>query len=626
MNIGNHVKKTTAIVAVTKKGVALGSRLQQLLADSHLYVPLKYSTAEIKDEHRYTSPVKDVVNEIFDRYRYLVLIMATGIAVRAVAPVIKDKRTDPGVVVIDDSGSSCISLLSGHLGGANELAEKIASMINAHPVITTASDINKTISADMLGSDFGWILEENEYINAVSSALVNGESVGIFQEAGERNWRDETEESPDNIHIFESIDELAHAGPQAAILITDRVLDDKYLKALPVYSIIYRPKSLVIGIGCNRGTTCAEIEAAVCSIFQTYGLSVKSIRNISTITIKKNETGILEFAEKYGLPVEYFGKEVLCKIEFPSSPSETVLKYTGTPSVCESAAIISSGSSSLIVPKTSHNRKVTIAIARLDFNTIKKRNRLFLVGIGPGSPDQMTFKAREAIESSDTIVGYNAYIDLIRPLINGKEVITTGMGAEVKRVKTAIDLALSGKTVSLVSSGDSGIYGMAGLAGEILHTGDINNIDIQVIPGVPVLAAGAALLGAPLNGDFAAISLSDYLVTWQEIAQRLRLVAQSGLVLVIYNPVSKKRQLQFVEAIEIIRRFRGPDTSTGIVQNAYRNMQKVIITDVQHILEHTIDMNTIIFIGTSHTFVREGWMVTPRGYAGKYDLVIESQK
>jgi precorrin-3B C17-methyltransferase len=509
-----------AIVAITERGVALGQRLKGLLPASHLYLPAKFALGRKPGEHTFSSPLREVVvREVFSRYRHLVLIMAVGIAVRLVATELRDKRKDPGVVVVDDAGSFSVSLLSGHEGGANELARRVASLLGAQAVVTTASEVSEVVA--------------------------------------------------------------------------------------------YHPKNLVIGIGCNRGTRVFEIEKAVSQVFSEYGLSLDSIRNIATIDIKRNEPGLLKFARKYRLPVEYFDKEALSKAKF-SHPSPLVLRHVGTPAVCESAALLSSGSHSLIVPKVSFKRAVTIAVARSAV-----RGKLFLVGIGPGSPEHLTFKAREAISQSEVVVGYKSYIKLIEPYLGQKEVIATGMGEEVERVKTAINLAKEGKSVSLVSSGDTGIYGMAGLVGEIPGHKDI---DIEVIPGVPLLVASASLLGAPISGDFVSISLSDYLVPWEEITQRLELAAQGDFVIVLYNPRSQRRQRQLAEARKIILKYRPPSTTVGIATNAYRREQEIVVTDLEHMLDCEIGMNTTIIVGNSDTFNLDGWMVTPRGYQKKYDL------
>lgn len=529
MNNDSPTKEKTAIVAITRKGVALGQRLRGLLPGSHLYLPEKYAPEPKVDEHPFPTPAKEMVREVFRSYRHLVLIMATGIAVRLIAPELRDKHQDPGVVVVDDAGSFSLSLLSGHEGGANELARKVASLLGAQPVVTTASEVNE--------------------------------------------------------------------------------------------KVLYPPRSLVLGIGCNRGTRADEIEPAVTRLFSEHGLSMKSLRNIATIDIKRNEPGLLEFAGKYGLPIEYFEKEALSRVKAPSGPSEMVLKHMGTPAVCESAALLSSGNDSLVIPKVSFKRTVTLAVARLDSSGDKKpRGKLCLVGIGPGHPEHMTLKAREAVHDSEVVVGYQTYIDLIKPLLVQQEVVTTGMGAEAERVKTAIGLARSGRVVSLVSSGDTGIYGMAGLVGEMLREQTGDDIDIEVIPGVPLLAASAALLGSPISGDFASISLSDYLVPWPEITRRLGLAAQGNFVIVLYNPRSKKRQHQLTEAREIILQYRSPSTPVGIVTNAYRPEPEVIITDLEHMLDYKIGMKTTIIIGNATTFTFDDWMVTPRGYRMKYNL------
>ncbi len=619
MNVDSSGKEYLAIVAITRQGAALGQRLRRLLSGSHLYMPKELAIEPRPFEYPFSSPVKKAVREIFRQYRYLVLIMAVGIAVRMVAPEIRDKRKDPGVVVVDDAGSFCVSLLSGHIGGANELTRKIASRLGAHPVITTASEVNETISVDLLGHEFGWELEDDAGVKAASAALVNGEPVGIYQDAGERSWWPETRPLPDNVRIFTSIEALKQSSSRAALIITDRILEEEPA-SLPTLTVIYRPKSLVVGIGCNRGTQCAEIDEAVSRVFSENGLSTKSIRNIATITLKKNEAGLLDFARKYRLPVEYFDKETLSKAKFPSGPSAVVLKHVGTPAVCESAALLSSGSRSLVVPKVSFNRKVTVAVAPYFNGERKQRGKLSLVGIGPGNPEHMTFQARDAIARSEVVVGYETYINLIEPFLGQKEVIATGMGAEVERVKTAISLAEQGRQVSLVSSGDTGIYGMAGLLGEILREQPGYDLDIEVIPGVPLLVASAALLGAPVSGDFASISLSDYLVSWEEISRRIKLAAQADFVIIIYNPRSQRRRHQLTEARETLLQYRSPSTPVGIVTSAYRQEQKVVVTDLEHMLDHEIDMKTTVIIGNSTTFTLDAWMVTPRGYQTKYSL------
>lgn len=621
MSSSSHPVNTIAIVALTRRGSCLGHRLQSLLPGVDLYLPEKFARADSINEYTYSFPVKNIINNLFHRYRHMLLIMAVGAAVRILAPVIRSKQGDPGVVVLDEMGIFAVSLLSGHAGGGNTLARKVSSLLCAQAVVTTASEVSATLPADILGIEFGWKLDNSADVKNVASCIINGDRVGIYQGAGEKNWRDSYTPWPANIHIYRDTKSLFKSKCKAVIIISDRLITSQ--KALQdKFTLIYRPQSLVLGIGCNRNTKADDIEKAVSQLFKRKRLSMGSIRNIATIDIKRNEKGLLEFAKKYNLNIQYFNKNELSKATTVSYASPTAMRYTGTPNVCEAAAILSSGNSPVIIPKFNHNRMISIALARLDFDdaTSQQKGRLFLVGLGPGAPEHMTYRAREAIRQSGIIVGYKAYIELIKDFINGKKVIANGMGQEVKRAKTAINLAAKGNIVSLLSSGDTGIYGMAGLVGEIICSHSQNPVPLEVIPGVPLLAAGAALLGSPISSDFACISLSDYLVPWEQVKLRLKLVAQGDFIIILYNPKSRKRQLQLAEAREIILQHRTPKTPAGIVTNAYRQKQEVLVTDLEHLLDHNINMSTTIFIGNSATLNLNGWMSTPRGYQTKYSL------
>ena len=257
-------------------------------------------------------------------------------------------------------------------------------------------------------------------------------------------------------------------------------------------------------------------------------------------------------------------------------------------------------------------------------------SKLFVVGIGPGDLKHMTFEAREAIESADVVVGYATYLDLIGPLLAGKEVVSSGMMREVERCREALAIAAAGKTVALVSSGDAGVYGMAGLVLELaahvgahgMRPGDkdqrpapLQKPEIVIVPGVSAVQAAAAVLGAPLMHDFAVISLSDLLTPWQTIRQRLAAAAAADFVVALYNPRSKGRVTQIEEARAILLASRPPQTPVGIVRNACRPGEEKIVTTLAEMLDHEIDMFSIVIIGNAASFVDgEGRMVTPRGY------------
>ncbi|MFA5353659.1 MAG: precorrin-3B C(17)-methyltransferase [Thermodesulfovibrionales bacterium] len=260
---------------------------------------------------------------------------------------------------------------------------------------------------------------------------------------------------------------------------------------------------------------------------------------------------------------------------------------------------------------------------------------IYIVGTGPGSPAHITPYAQEAIRKSDIIVGYGTYLELIQPLIEGKEVLSTGMTQEVDRCRKAVELAGEGKTVSLISGGDPGIYAMAGLVFEILKGQGARGLGpgkepdpgprtlapaVEVIPGISALNACASRLGAPLMHDFASISLSDRLTPWELIEKRLHAAASADFVIALYNPRSMGRQEQIVRAREIIMEHRAPETPVGIVKGAMRENESVVVTNLREMLDHEIDMQTTVIIGNSQTFTWEGWMITPRGYERKFSL------
>jgi precorrin-3B C17-methyltransferase len=260
-----------------------------------------------------------------------------------------------------------------------------------------------------------------------------------------------------------------------------------------------------------------------------------------------------------------------------------------------------------------------------------RQKNLFIVGIGPGSLSYLTQRARVVLESVDTVAGYKTYIELVRPLIEGKQIISTGMTQEVQRVEAALDAALSGNSCALISSGDPGIYAMAGLVFEtcqkkniaIVPPGPASNKDalkVEVIPGVPALCAGASLLGAPLTHDFATISLSDLLTPWELIEKRIEAAAQADFVVVLYNPKSKKRTWQLERAQQILLQYRDKNTPTGIVTSAMRKNQDVHIVALEKLHEAEVNMQSTVFIGNSTSSRYIDFMITPRGYAGKYKI------
>ncbi|EGL18467.1 MULTISPECIES: precorrin-3B C(17)-methyltransferase [unclassified Paenibacillus] len=249
--------------------------------------------------------------------------------------------------------------------------------------------------------------------------------------------------------------------------------------------------------------------------------------------------------------------------------------------------------------------------------------KLLIIGFGPGDEAHITKRAREAISESEVIIGYNTYVDLIRSLIDGKQVVRTGMTEEVSRAQEAVRQAEAGRKVAVISSGDAGVYGMAGLVYEVLIEKGwkpSDGVEVEIVPGISAINSCASLLGAPVMHDACTISLSDHLTPWDLIRRRVEAAASADFVIALYNPRSGRRTRQIVETQQILLKHRSPDTPVGIVKSAYRDREHVVLTTLAEMLEHDIGMLTTVIIGNSATRNYEGLMITPRGYQRKYTL------
>ena len=356
-----------AIVAITKHGVEISRKLHGVIVHSDLYYMSKFA---IGDEERkgiqlFTGSVKLLLPTLFQKYKGIIMIISLGAVVRMIAPLLKDKKTDPGVVVIDDRGEHVISVLSGHLGGANELTREVAAALHAKAIITTASDVQQTIPVDLFGSRFGWVWDTEEKLTPVSASVVNEEHVAIVQESGEPDWWMYDTPLPNNLKIYDSIQEALEAKPQAALLVTHRILEGDEIAILE-NGVVFRPKSVAIGMGCIRGTSAEEIETVIIETLAELGISIQSVKALCTIDLKKDEKGLLEVVEKHGWELNYYSPEQLNKAEI-EAPSETVYKYTGAYGVSEPAVRIYTGAEKLeLVKKKSGN--VTISVGLISFS------------------------------------------------------------------------------------------------------------------------------------------------------------------------------------------------------------------------------------------------------------------
>ena len=344
----------TSILVITKNGVKIGENLKKIFPDWDVYAPSKLmnESAEIT---WYSEPTTEKIVELFKNNNALICVFSLGAVIRLISPYLKDKKTDPAVLVIDDKTNFVISVLSGHIGGANELTEEIAEKIGALPVITTAADVNKTIAVDLVGREYDWKIDDDSTVTKISAYMVNEEPIGVFQEAGKKNWY---KKLPKNVVIYNNIEELKKSNSKSYLIITDKIIDN-----LKKESVIYRPPSLVVGIGLHWDTTKEIIKEGIEDCMKKFNLSPKSIAKLVSIKKPQDVQGLIELGIEMNLPVEYVNREDLAEITAPN-PSETVKKYEGTASVSEAAAIkISKGE--LIVEKQKFPPNLTIAIARI---------------------------------------------------------------------------------------------------------------------------------------------------------------------------------------------------------------------------------------------------------------------
>ncbi len=604
----------TAVIAVTRRGADLGAIVCRLLEKSDLFLPARLAS-QVEVEHvAYEPPLRHLLKQVFTGYENLVMILALGAAFRLISPLVGDKSRDPGVVVIDEKGMNVISLISGHLGRANHMARLLGAYLGAHAVITTATDLNGLPALDMILEGRGWVCEDRGRLPRLISAVLEGEEVTVVQDGGEDLARElETR----GLKVGKAKpEEMSSVGRQGwLMIISDR--DHPPPAGFPSDRVVrIRPRRLVLGLGCRKNVRTEEIESAVREVLAQKGLSPTGIRAAATTVHKEGEKGLVDFTSRWGIPLIFLSREELEGVEGPTPPSPWVMATLGLAGVCEKAALAASGGGRLLVPKTRCGR-VTVAVAEM--LTEKReggKGHLKIVGIGPGDPGLVSPRAWRALLSADLVLGYSTYIQRLKGLIEPGKTLVFGMGEEMERVKVALQEVRKGKNVCLVSGGDPGIYGMAGALGDLLLTGFRlpDGLDVEIIPGIPALCAAAALLGAPLAGDFAVISLSDYLTDWEEIERKLRSAAEADLVLVIYNPSSSRRKEGVRRAVSILKEYRSERTPVGMVKNAFRPGQQVFLGDLSDLSRVEIGMDCLLIVGNSDTRVMDGVMITPRGY------------
>lgn len=543
---------------------------------------------------------------LFESGRPIIGMCAAGILIRSLAPLLSNKHHEPPVLALSQDGASIVPLLGGHRG-ANELARKLAEALGGQAAITTAGDNRFGVALD--APPDGWTLANPDDAKPVMAALLAGASARID---GDAQWLAEAR---------------LPVNPESEI----RLVATPHAIAGDRRTLVYHPRKLAIGIGCERNADPGEAVGLVRRTLDEAGLAAESIALVASIDLKADEPAVLAVAEMLGVPARFFTAATL-EAETPrlKNPSDTVFREVGCHGVAEGAALAAAGAAGALVVAKQKSARVTCAISEattlIDAKKVgRARGRLAVIGIGPGTADWLTPEAKRLLEESDAVVGYSLYLDLVAPMITHAERFDSKLGSEEARVREALSLAAEGRSVGLVSSGDAGIYAMAALVFECLETNGLpdaaRRIEIVVAPGISAMQAAAARIGAPLGHDFCAISLSDLLTPWETIEARIRAAAEGDFVIAFYNPVSERRRTQLAAAKTILLRHRPPDTPVVLAKNLGRGGETIRTITLAELEVDMVDMLTLVIVGASTTrMVAAGgraWAYTPRGYEKK---------
>ncbi|PZF76837.1 precorrin-3B C(17)-methyltransferase [Aestuariivirga litoralis] len=538
--------------------------------------------------------------QLFAQGRSIIGLCAAGIIIRAVAAQLHDKRSEPPVIALAEDGSSVVPLLGGH-HGANELARRIAKLTGGYAAVTTASDVRFGFALDDPAP--GFVLANPQEMKPATAALLNGAPLAL-----------EGTLNPFPAATYAD-------GPDAVTLaVTEQRIEGAKT------TLVYHPKTLVMGLGCERHAEASELIALAEKVLTDAGLSPASLAAVASIDLKSDEAAIHAVAMHFGVPARFFTADDLAR-ETPRlrNPSEIVAKEVGVAGVAEAAALAAAGTSSDLIVEKTRSARGTCAIAKAPQPILdlpgQPRGIVHVVGIGPGTPDWRAPAARAALEASTDWVGYGLYLDLVADLSSGQQEHRFPLGGEEDRVRHAIELAKQGKEVALVCSGDAGIYAMAALVYEVIDL-EPARIAVNVIPGISAFQAAAAKAGAMIGHDFCCISLSDLLTPWEAIEKRLHGAAEGDFVISFYNPRSLKRRDQLERAFAILKGHRPADTPVVIASNLGRPEEKVRIVRFADFNPDDVDMLTLVMVGSSQSkcFTRgdgRTYAYTPRGYARK---------
>ena len=592
------------LIGFTRRAVALARNLAARLAqagdEACAFAPARLAT----DADVEAADLGAWAEAGFAEADALVFVCATGIACRAIAPHLTDKFSDPAVVVSDERGEAVVPLASGHVGGANDLARRIASLTGGRALVSTATDLEGLFSVDAWARSMDLAIVERDLARDVSAALIEGTPVGFGADCPYKGTL------PHGL--------VEGPGPELGIQVTCHLSRSPYPRTLHLV-----PRFITVGIGCRRHVSADAVEALVEEALASLNLCWEAVSSLHTIDVKAGEPALRALAAKHRLAIVTHGAEELAALPGDFAHSAFVEQTVGVDNVCERAACATGAR--IISPKRARDG-VTCALGYLPVPLAYgdegvglgageaedgRRGSLTCVGIGPGGGATMTGEARQALLDADLICGYTTYVALVRDEFPEKDYVSTGMRGEVERVRRAIEEARRGRRVALVCSGDAGVFGMAGLTIELAEG---TGVDVRVVAGVTAATAAAALLGAPLANDWCCVSLSDLMVGWDEIERRLEAAASAGFAICLYNPASRGRPDHLRRACEVLMRHLSPDTWCGVARDVGRPGQQTCVVTLKELAASSLDMSCVAVVGTAETRCVDGRIVAERGY------------
>ena len=574
----------------------------------------------------------DVLKQIATAFKLgkpIIGIMASGILMRAIASEMVSKQTDAPVIAVSPDGQHVVPLIGGH-HGANQLAKEIADAIGGIAAITTASDTTFDVSLDEPPK--GYVLENSGDFKGFMAQVLGGGEITLD---GRAEWLETSDLPLDDVLAMQT--EIGQTIPNSRpqrndngklrISITENAISGNE------NHLVYHPKNLVIGVGCERGTAPDEVLALIEKCLVDNNLSKASIAFITSIDLKADELAISEASRALNVPARFFtAQELNQQATRLKNPSDVVMAEVGCPGVAEGGALAAVGGDGQLLVEKIKSGRATCAIGLAPAPLVnlpgRARGRLCVVGIGPGSDEWRSPEASDELIRASDWVGYDLYLDLVANLKTTQSEHRFALGKEELRVRHAFALAGQGRDVALVCSGDAAIYAMAALVWEVLDSGTLTGaeqrVEIKTLPGISAFQAASARAGALIGHDFCTISLSDLLTSWETIEQRLQAAAQGDFNIAFYNPRSLKRTDQLQRAIDILTPYRHMDTPVIIASNLGRPTEKVKTVAFKDFKVEEVDMLTIVLVGSSQSKLitrgdGQNYCYTPRGYANKKD-------